>query len=99
MSCAYIAVHAIQHTAIQSTAGVLKKGGLFVVLDTGKPTNPLLRLFFPWMRFLTERFGYTYIGRDIIGMLDANPDLDIVETRRFFGGMVYCVTCEKSEKG
>ncbi len=82
-------------TAINEVARVLRKGGIFVILDTGKPRNPFLRLMFPMLRLTARTFGYTYIGRDIISMVRENTALQLTEDKRFFGGMVYCLTIRK----
>ena len=48
------------------------------------------------MRATAALSGYTYIGRDIIGMTEKTPGLKILEVKRFFGGMVYILIAEKA---
>ena len=80
---------------VQELARILKKGGHLVVLDTGKPTSLVYKLYFPLMRGVAALSGYTYMGRDIIGLIEGCPNLKILEVHRFFGGMVYIVVAEK----
>ncbi len=74
---------------------VLAPGGRLVTLDTGRPQNIALKMLFPMLRFTARTFGYTYIDRPIPELLYSCEGIDVVEEKRFFGGMVYCITCIK----
>ena len=81
--------------AVSELARLLKPGGKGVVLDHGRPTSLLLRALFPYIAAVARLFGYTYLKRDIRGMLERTPCLKITGEKRFFGGMVYAIAFEK----
>jgi len=74
---------------------VLKPGGTFSVLETGKPKKWYLLPYY-WLIKPTARiFGYTYIERDVPRML-LDAGLSIEALHRF--GLTYCI-CGVKRKG
>ncbi|MGB9636332.1 MAG: class I SAM-dependent methyltransferase [Thermoplasmata archaeon] len=75
-------------------ARVLKLGGYFSVLETGRPKKWYLLPHY-WLIKPTARiFGYTYIDRDVSAIL-MDAGFDIVNVYRF--GLAYCIKGKKCQ--
>jgi len=72
---------------------VVKPGGCFIVLDTGRPTKTWMKPFYPFMRFTARTFGYTYIDREIESYIKSHKAIEVKDEARSFGGMAYCLKC------
>ncbi len=77
---------------------ILKKGGRFVVLDTGRPTKSWIRIFHAPIAAVARLFGYTNMHLDIQGFMDKIPGIKKVEEERYYGTMVYIAVYEKVGK-
>lgn len=73
---------------------VVKKGGLVVILDTGKPKGLAKIPYYP-MLAAAKLFGRTHFDKDVIGELRKQKGWKITKERRHYGGMVYCIITEK----
>ena len=80
--------------AVKEMIRVLKEDGKMVILDTGKPKNPFVKIFYYPMLPIARVFGYTYFDRDIKSIIEDTNKLKITNMKTFFGGMVYCISCE-----
>lgn len=73
-------------------ARVLKHGGRFTVLETGRPKEWYLLPYYWLIKPVARVFGYTYINRDVPGYL-ADAGLELLGVYRF--GLTYCVKGRK----
>lgn len=73
---------------------ILKKRGIMVILDTGKPKRGTARIYYPILKPIMRLIGRTHIDRDVLGSAK-KCGFFVVKTRYFSGGLVYCTLLEK----
>lgn len=76
-------------------ARVLKPGGKFAVLETGKPRKWYLLPHYWLIKPVARIFGYTYIDRNVPAYI-VNAGLEILAIYRF--GLTYCVKGRKNRE-
>ena len=74
--------------AINECARVLRPGGRFSILDTGKPANKKHQLKYRYLKFTMWKAGYTNIGLDIPKLVK-NSGLKLHKIQRFSGSFAY----------
>lgn len=79
--------------AVKEMIRVLKEDGKIVILDTGRPKNRFVKIFYYPLLPIARVFGYTYFDRDIQSIIENTHRLRITNIKTFFGGMVYCISC------
>lgn len=74
--------------AIKECARVLRPGGRFSILDTGKPVGKKNRLKYRYLKAVMWRAGYTDISLDIPELVKASG-LKVSKIKRFSGSFAY----------
>lgn len=80
--------------AMKECARVLRPGGRFSILDTGKPAGRKHQLRYRYLKFLMWKAGYTDIGLDIPGLVK-KAGLKINKIQRFSGSFAYITVALK----
>ena len=73
---------------------VLKPGGVFIMLDTGPPSNKWGYPIYWWIRGIAALVGYTFINRRYTDYL--HPGFEVIGEERFYGTTVYIVVLKKA---
>lgn len=74
--------------AIKECARVLRPGGRFSILDTGKPPGKKHQFRYRYLKFLMWKAGYTDISLDIPGLV-RKSGLKVHKIERFSGSFAY----------
>lgn len=82
--------------AARECARILKKDGMMIVIDTGKPPSKAALLFFIPMMLSAKVFGRTHMDRDIEKALKADFDVERINSHMI--GMVYTLKCKLKNK-
>ena len=80
--------------AIRECARVLRPGGTFSILDTGKPAGRKHQLRYRYLKFLMWRAGYTDITIDIPSLVK-KAGLKVHKIQRFSGSFAYITVALK----
>ena len=80
--------------AIKECARVLRPGGKFSILDTGKPAGKKHQLRYRYLKFIMWKSGYTDISLDIPGLV-RKAGLKINKIQRFSGSFAYITVALK----
>ena len=80
--------------AMKECARVLRPGGRFSILDTGKPTRKKHQLKSRYLKFVMWKAGYTDISLDIPGLV-RKAGLKVSKIERFSGSFAYITLAYK----
>ena len=80
--------------AIKECARVLRPGGIFSILDTGKPPGKKHRFRYRYLKFVMWRAGYTDISLDIPKLVQ-KTGLRVSKIERFSGSFAYITVAMK----
>ncbi len=80
--------------AMKECARVLRPGGRFSILDTGKPTRKKHQLKYRYLKFVMWKAGYTDISLDIPGLV-RKAGLKVSKIERFSGSFAYITLAYK----
>ena len=80
--------------AIKECARVLRPGGVFSILDTGKPTGKKHNLRYRYLKAVMWRAGYTDISLDMPEMVKKSG-LKVSKIERFSGSFAYITVALK----
>jgi ubiquinone/menaquinone biosynthesis C-methylase UbiE len=83
--------------ALKEFAEALSPNCQLVILDSEKPSHPAAKIFYPALVPISRMFCHTHIDRDVGGILESNPDIEVSKDD-YMGGMVAIYHGKKPRK-